>query len=342
MEEKSLYEILCLPDFLYDSWLGIQSKKGSSGVDGQTIWQFEKDLGGNLLRLSQELEEERYDPSPLRGVKIPKEKPGDFRNIGIPTVRDRIVFRAVNTLLQEIWDHQFSPLSFGYRPGKGVRQAIKAVTRQTKKGKTWFVRGDIQGCFDSFDWDILTTIIDHAMPDPQLLQLLNKAVRVPVVEQGRIRSRSCGVPQGSSVSPILANLYLHIFDSTMNRWGYNIIRYGDDWIALIGNGESALECFYRAVDALEDLHISISPEKSGIGDLQHVAVDFLGFQIDAWGAEAGPKAWKWLSKAVEQYTTSENPLKREKARGELMNICQLYRRSSDIGSIADKVVRSPW
>jgi len=342
MEEKSLYQLLCSPDFLYYSWLGVQSKKGASGVDGQEIWQFKQNLEKNLLRISRELQEERYEPSPLRGVRIPKDKPGDFRNIGVPTVRDRVVFRGVNSLLQEIWDHQFSSLSFGYRRGRGVRQAIKAVTRQTKKGKTWFVRGDIRGCFDSFDWNLLSTIVRHAMPDPQLLKLLNKAVRVPVVERGRIMPRRRGVPQGSPVSPILANLYLHIFDSGMNRSGYNIIRYGDDWIALVDSGENALACFYRAVDCLEDLRISISPEKSGIGDLRQVPIDFLGFRIDAWKAEAGPKAWRWLSKAVEEYTTSENPVKRQRALGELMNICRVYRRSSDIGSIADKVVRSAW
>ena len=342
MEEPTLYQILCSPDFLYCSWLGVESKKGASGVDGEWIGQFQRNVRGNIFSLSRELEEETYEPAPLRGVRIPKDTPGEFRKIGVPTLRDRIVFRGVNSLLQELWDWQFSNLSFGYRRKRGVRQAIKAVSRRTKKGKTWFVRGDIRGCFDTFDWEFLSAIIGHALPDEQMLRLIEKAIRVPIVEKGRIHTRHKGVPQGSPVSPILANLYLHIFDSTMMRHGYPVIRYGDDWIALVEDGERALDCFYKAVEVLEDLRISINEEKSGIGDLRQITIDFLGFRVSAAGAEAGPKAWRWLSKAMEDFATSNDPTVRGKALGALENIRSLYRKSSDIGSLADKVLRSSW
>ncbi len=336
------YATLCSPDFLYESWLRVESKKGCSGVDGQEIREFGTGLEKNLLRISRELEEERYEPAPLRAVDIPKDAPGEYRRLGIPTVRDRVVFRGANILLQKLVDAQLSDTSFGYRNGRNIGDAVDAVAKLVRRGKTWFVRGDIRGCFDILDWEILSVTMRKFLSDQRLLRLLNKAIRVPVVRAGRILARNRGIPQGSPISPILANLYLHSFDSAMFRYGYSVIRYGDDWLILLESGEEALRCFENAVDALSRLKIDINREKSGIGDLRRAEIIFLGHRIGANRIEAGPNAWEWLSRALRDYKTSGDERIRRRAKGELINIQSAYRKSGEIARLARDAVESEW
>ncbi|MDR2522224.1 MAG: hypothetical protein LBC93_00755, partial [Synergistaceae bacterium] len=212
---ESLYRRLCEPQFLYESWLRVARKKGTSGVDSQGIRDFASSLKKNLLKIAQALQEETYIPSPLRSVQIPKEQGGAFRRLGIPTIQDRVVFLGVNALLQEVWTPRFSPLSFAYRPKMGVSDAVQTVSTLIRNGRHWFIKGDIRGCFDELNWDILSLALKEWLPDEPLRQLINKALRVPVVSEGRILSRRKGVPQGSPLSPILANLYFYPFDYEM-------------------------------------------------------------------------------------------------------------------------------
>lgn len=335
------YSLLCSRDFLFRSWLEVEKKKGCSGVDGCSVLDFKRGLERNIFRLSRELSEGNYSPSPLMAVKIQKEG-GGFRRLGIPTVRDRVVFRAVNTLLQKNLDPLFLPSSFGYRPGKGVIDAIDAVLHEMQNGKTWFVRGDIRGCFDELDWNILSSLMKTAVRDQRTLRLLNSAIRVPLVEGGRIRTRTKGVPQGSPVSPILANLYLHLFDEAMLWEGYQPVRYGDDWIVMVNDGDEALQCFLNAKSILQEMNISANLEKSGIGDLRLCETEFLGHTLNSTGAAAGRKGWRWFAKALTEYKTSGNDKTRKRAKGELKNISSVYSRSEDMVALVEKAVSSEW
>jgi group II intron reverse transcriptase/maturase len=328
--ETNLYCRLCDPRFLYESWLRVERKKGASGVDGQEIQDFALSLDKNLQKIARSLQRENYEPSPLRSVQIPKERKGTFRRLGIPAIKDRVVFQGANLLLQKLWTPRFSPFSFAYRPGAGVADAIRTVSAFIGNGKHWFAKGDIRGCFDSLDWDILSRALKEWLPDEPLRRLINKALRVPIVDEGRILPRHRGVPQGSPLSPILANLYLYPFDYEMICQRFPPIRYGDDWIILTSSEAGAADGFQCASAALSRILIDINTEKSGIGNLEEESIVFLGHKIDASSIDAGPNGWKKFSKAVSDLKNARNPEEFSCARGELLHLKSFYRNAGKI------------
>jgi group II intron reverse transcriptase/maturase len=327
----NLYSQLCEPPFLYDSWLRVARKKGASGVDGQEVRDFASSLEKNIQKIAQALQKGNYEPSPLRSVQIPKERRGTFRRLGIPTIQDRVVFQGVNVLLQKLWTPRFSPFSFAYRPGAGVSDAIRTVSAFVGNGKHWFVKGDIRGCFDSLDWDILSLALKEWLADEPLRGLINKALRVPVVTQGRILPRRKGVPQGSPLSPVLANLYLYPFDYEMTYQRFPPIRYGDDWIVLLSSESEAIEGFQCASAALSRILVDINTEKSGIGSLEEESILFLGHKIGASAIDAGPNGWKRFAKALSDLKNARNPAEFSRARAELSHLKSFYRNVGKIG-----------
>ena len=327
----NLYNQLCEPRFLYDAWLRVARKKGTSGVDSQDIEAFASSAEKNILKISKALCDESYEPSPLRSVQIPKERPGAFRRLGIPTIQDRVVFQGVNFLLQKTWTPRFSPLSFAYRFRVGVADAIEAAIGLVKAGKRWFTKGDIRGCFDELNWDVLSLALKEWLSDEPLRRLIQKALRVPTVQGGRIIPRHKGVPQGSPLSPILSNLYLHPFDYEMLSHGFPPIRYGDDWIILSDNESAAAEAFQIAAASLSRLYISINSEKSGIGNLEEESVVFLGHKIDATGIDASAKGWKRFAQALGKLENARTPEEATQARALLSNLKSFYRNAGKIG-----------
>ena len=326
-----LYVQLCEPRFLYDAWLRVARKKGASGVDSQSINSFAFSAEKNILKISKALRDETYAPSPLRSVQIPKERPGAFRRLGIPTIQDRVVFQGVNVLLQKNWTPRFSPLSFAYRPGVGVYDAIEAIIELVKAGKCWFIKGDIRGCFDELNWDILSFALQEWLPDEPLRRLIQKALRVPTVQGGRIIPRRKGVPQGSPLSPILANLYLHPFDYEMLSRRFPLIRYGDDWIALSDSENAAVEAFQIAAASLFQLRIDINSEKSGIGNLEEEYIVFLGHKIDSTSIDACAKGWKRFAQALGKLENARTPEDAARARALLGSLKSFYRNAGRIG-----------
>lgn len=325
----TLYAQLCCPEFLLRAWRRVECRKGMAGTDGQTLDAFRRDRDGNVTRISDSLKNGTYNPSPLRGVKIPKNG-GGFRRLGVPTVKDRIVFQGVNRLLADVWDPFFAPLSFAYRPGRSITDAIDAVIERIRKGRVWFVKGDIKGCFDELSWDVLSVCLRDWLPDESLRHLVNKAIRVPVVEGGRIRSRFRGIPQGSPLSPLLANLYLHSFDLQMLRQGFPVIRYADDWLLLVESEAEAQAALQTAQGILSVLNIAINEKKSGIGNLRREPVAFLGHRIGAERIDADSSGWKRFLDALRQLQGAKTPSDRIQARAALSHIRSMYKKSGDI------------
>jgi RNA-directed DNA polymerase len=263
------------------AWGKVREKNGAPGVDGETAGDFEMDLRRNLSHMAEQFERGRYRLSPLRCVPIPKDERG-FRYIGIPTVRDRVVLRAVNTHLVAVWDRYFSEHSFGYRPGRSCRDAARSLCGEIGKGLAWYAKGDIRGCFDTLDWGYLSAILRRAITDDGLRRFVNLSFRVPFLYKGKLFARTNGIPTGSPVSPTLANAYLHQFDAGMASLGYDVIRYGDDWICLSHDRRGAFECLEAARDTLSGMKIEINRPKSGVGDLRMETIAFLGYEINAY------------------------------------------------------------
>jgi group II intron reverse transcriptase/maturase len=328
---ENLYQRLCDPVFLHNSWLRVARKKGTSGADGQEIRDFSSAVEKNILKIARTLQRQEYEPSPLRSIQIPKKRKGTFRKLGIPTVQDRVVFQGVNVLLQKAWTPRFSPFSFAYRPGSGVYDAIQAVSELVKSGKHWFIKGDIQGCFDSLNWDILSLALKEWLSDEPLRALINKALRVPLVTEGRILPRHKGVPQGSPLSPILANLYFYPFDYEMTYHRFPPVRYGDDWLVLTGCKLEAVEGFHCASSVLSRLLIEINTGKSGIGNLEEEKILFLGHKINATTIDAGPNGWRKFAKAVGDFKSARSSEDLSRARAELSHLKSFYRNAGAIG-----------
>lgn len=314
---------------LYSAWLRVERNRGGPGVDGETIEDFRKGLERKLSGLSKLLNREEYVPMPLRKSLIPKEN-GGLRELGIPTIRDRIVFQAINTRLQSLWEPFFSPLSFAYRPGRGVNDAIGAIKKFLEDGRTWYIKGDIRGCFDSLNWELLSIMIRHSVDDPMLSRLLNRAIRVPIFHRGNLFTRRRGVPQGSPVSPILCNLYLHQFDVRMSERGYDVVRYGDDWLVLTFGEKEAVRGFYTAADILSDLRIEIAEGKSGIGDLSRESIVFLGYGIGAGEVTPSAKAWSSFNRAIGDLGRAHRQEDFVKARARLLHLGSQYRNSGRV------------
>jgi group II intron reverse transcriptase/maturase len=257
-------------------------------VDRETIDDFGKNMEFNLRRMTAQFESGSYRLSPLKCVPIPKDE-DEARYIGIPTVKDRIILRAVNSHLTAIWDHYFSDLSFAYRQGRNCRGAARALCEMIERGCFWYVRGDIRGCFDSLDWDYLSAILHRAITDDDLRGFVEMSIRVPFVFDGTLYLRSRGVPMGSPVSPALANVYLHQFDAEMAELGYDVIRYGDDWICMSPDRQGAIERLRAACNVLSEMKIEINSSKSGVGDLRRDTITFLGYEINAY--EIASSSW---------------------------------------------------
>lgn len=328
-------------DELYAAWVHVERKKGGPGVDGETLETFRNRLGRNLAALKDLLKREEYLPMPLRRARIPKED-GNYRELGIPTVRDRVVFQTVNARLQALLDPIFSPLSFAYRRGKGVNDAIHKVKNFLAEGRSWYVKGDIRGCFDNLDWNLLSAMLRSTVADPGLRKLLNRAIRVPVAYRGNLYERSRGIPQGSPVSPTLCNLYLHQFDLRMSDLGYQAVRYGDDWLALVHDEQEATRGFYSAADVLSDLRIEIAEGKSGIGDLSKETIVFLGYGIGAEEVSPSAGAWRSLKKAINRLGKARSSDEFTAARARLLHLEAQYGQSGPIDERNKGRSRKKW
>lgn len=324
---------------LYAAWKGVRRKGGACGADGVTVEQFGRRLERNLLDLERRLREGRYEPDPLRFAAIPKDTPGKWRHLGIPTVRDRVVFHAVSTLLLERLDGVFAPCSFAYRPGRGIQEAIGAVSSLVRRGRVLVVFGDIRGCFDELDWDVLSAALRHWISDQRLRSLLNRAFRVPLVRNSRILRRFRGVPQGSPLSPVLANIYLDVFDREMLRRGYPLVRYADDWILPAASEREARLGLAAAEAVLSLLRISLNKEKSGVVDVRRERVVFLGHALSADGVDAAPKGWERVRAAAEAYRNAPNEAERRRARAHLCHLRALYEQTGVFKRGGDDVSR---
>ena len=237
-----LYDKVHRADLLGHAWALVRANGGAAGVDGVTIAAVEADgVGPFLARLAEELRTHTYRSDPIRRVRIPKRKGGE-RPLGIPTVRDRVVQAATVLVLEPIFEADFQPCSYGFRPKKDAHQAMAEIARALASGYTQVLDADLTAYFDSIPHGQLLAAVARRVADRHILRLLTQWLRAPVVverDDGRQETRGGkrtrrGTPQGGVISPLLANIYLHAFDTAWRagglerRWQARLIRYADD------------------------------------------------------------------------------------------------------------------
>lgn len=245
-------------DALRAAFLRVKENQGGPGVDGVTIGQFERHLDENLACLQNELRQNTYSPLPLLKILVDKGKgPGEARVLSIPAVRDRVAQAAVLQCIEPVLEKEFEDCSFAYRKGRSVKMAVRRIKEYYDQGFRWVVDADIDAFFDTVDHDLLMTRIQKYINDEALLITIHKWIKAEVWDGAAITAINKGIPQGSPISPILANLFLDELDEAFLRKGYRIIRYADDFIILCKSPDKAKEALEFSKEVLSKLLLEL-------------------------------------------------------------------------------------
>jgi RNA-directed DNA polymerase len=314
-----LYDKIRLPQFLREAYKRVKANGGASGIDGVTFAEIE-DYGTAkyLSEISVELKNESYRPSPVKRVFIPKAN-GEKRPLGIPTIKDRIVQMSCKLVIEPIYESDFEESSYGFRPKRSSKGAITEIRNNLKQGKTEVFDADISKYFDTIPHDKLLIVVAKRISDRKVIHLIKMWLKSPVHEDGKIsggKKNKVGTPQGGVISPLLANIYLHLLDRLVNtkamfkQLGIEIIRYADDFI-LMGNQipDNILE---YVTHILERMGLKLNTEKSRKVQAKEESFNFLGFtfrydrgqnnwRLRYWHIEPSMKSQKKMRGNMKEY-----------------------------------------
>ena len=281
--ETSLFEELTNIGNLETAFKAVKRNRGSSGIDGVTVDEFDSRLEEELRQLKKDLESWTYQPQPVRGVEIPKPgKHGGTRMLGVPCVRDRVVQTAIKNLLEPDLEKIFSDHSYGFRPGRNQRQAVDAAQAAVKSGKKFVVDIDLSKFFDRVGHDRLISRLSRAVDDKRILRIIGLTLRSGIMKDGLLKVTTEGTTQGSPLSPLLSNFVLDELDKELERRGLRFARFADDCNIFVGS-EMAAERVMKSVSKFIEgkLKLKVNQDKSKTERSRKVK--FLGITIDGRG-----------------------------------------------------------
>ena len=259
----------------------VKANGGAAGVDHQTVERFERHLDENLDQLSRSLKDGSYRPQAIRRVWIPKPGSPEKRPLGIPTVRDRVVQAALRHVLEPIFERDFAEQSYGFRPNRGGKEALRQVDQLLKAGYTWVVDADLKSYFDTIPHQQLMERVEEKVSDGRVLELLKAYLTQKVMETAQSWTPEGGTPQGAVISPLLSNLYLNPLDQQMARQGRQMVRYADDFVILCRSQEEAVVALERVRQWAEPAGLKLHPVKTRIVDATtRGGFDFLGYHFE--------------------------------------------------------------
>jgi RNA-directed DNA polymerase len=317
----SLIDKVYHPRTLRAAWEKVAANKGAAGVDKVSIKRFLSNAQFYLEELARDLRDGIFRPAAVRRVHIPKDGK-KTRPLGIPTVKDRIVQTALKMVLEPIFEKEFLPMSYGFRPGRRCKDALREVDRLLKQGYTWVVDADVKSYFDTIPHDLLVNCIKEKISDVKIISLLELFLKQEIMEDMKCWTPISGTPQGAVLSPMLANVYLHRLDLTLHQNGYKMIRYADDWLVICRSRQEAQAALAMAQSWIDQNGLQLSPEKTHIGNsLQSgYGFEFLGYRFEGGCRYVRSKSLKKFKDkirlktrrtrgdSIEQIITDLNPI----------------------------------
>jgi RNA-directed DNA polymerase len=304
----SLIDKVQKPSTLAAAWTAVKRNGGSAGSDHQSIEDFEEDLAGEISRLSEALRMGSYRPRPIRRVYIDKPGSKEKRPLGIPCVRDRVVQGALRMVIEPIFENVFVSHSYGFRPGRGCKDALREVERLLHNGYTHVVDADIKAYFDNIPHEPLMADIGRYIADGRVLELIGSFLKQEVLEDLTLWTPEKGSPQGAVISPLLANLYLHPVDVAMAAAGYEMIRYADDLVILCRGEAEAREALDLLGMLTAERGLTLHPDKTRMVDvgIPGEGFDFLGYHFERGIHWPRTKSLKKLRDGIRSKTKRSN------------------------------------
>lgn len=286
------------------AWEQVRRNGGAPGADLVTIEMFEKRLEENLSRLGQDVRSGSYVPQAIRRIYIPKPgRPGEERPLGIPTVRDRVVQAAMRNVLEPIFERWFAEHSYGFRPKRGAKDALRRVRGLIDAGHLHVVDADLKAYFDSIPHDRLLELVRERIVDGRVLAILEAWLKQEIMDGAASWVPNQGSPQGAVISPLLANVYLDELDHLVQRAGYEMVRYADDFVILCRDRSKAESALNLVKEWTAKVGLTLHPEKTRLVDLEDGdGFTFLGYTFRKSGHWPSKKAEKKLRDAVRPLT----------------------------------------
>jgi RNA-directed DNA polymerase len=268
------------------AWEKVRRNGGAPGPDGVTVERFARQLDERLDRLHEDLKTGAYRPAAVRRAYIPKPGSDEPRPLGIPNVADRVVQGALRHVLEPIFERKFLASSYGFRPERGAKDALRAVVRGLRSGVTWVVEADFRRCFDTIPHAGLLAEVRREIGDGRVLVLLERMLGAGVMESGRTNPTDEGTPQGGVISPLLANVHLHPLDVACREAGLELVRYADDFVVLCRTKAEAERALALVREQAAARGLELHPDKTGLVDVASGEdFEFLGYRF------VGGKRW---------------------------------------------------
>jgi RNA-directed DNA polymerase len=305
----SLFDKIANKDTLKHAWELVKRNRGAAGVDRVTIERFEKHWAKYLREILDQLEAGTYQPLAIRRVYIPKGyNTKDLRPLGIPAVKDRIVQAALKMILEPIFEHEFIDTSYGFRPGKGCKDALREVDKHLRKGYTWYVDADLKSYFDTIPHEPMMERMKERIADGRVLEIIKKYLKQSIIEDCKEWNPIVGSPQGAVLSPLLANIYLHPLDRLMKEANFKMVRYADDFVILCESQEGALKALEMVKEWVQANGLILHPEKTRIGNCVNVGdgFDFLGYRFEAGLRQVRKKSLDKMKDKIRNLTKRSN------------------------------------
>jgi len=305
--EYGMLEQILSPTNLNQAYKRVRNNKGSGGIDKMEVESLRDHLVNNKEKLIQSILDGNYRPNPVRRVEIPKEK--GKRNLGIPTVVDRVIQQAIAQILSPIYEKQFSPNSYGFRPKRNAHQALNKCRDYITEGYKYAVDMDLEKFFDTVNQSKLIEVLSRTVKDGRVVSLIHKYLNAGVVVRSRFEETEMGVPQGSPLSPLLSNIMLNELDKELDKRGHRFVRYGDDLVILCKSQRSAERTLANIVPFIENkLFLRVNREKTVTAFI--TGIKFLGYSFYVYKGEGRlrvhPKSIAKMKERMRTLTSRSN------------------------------------